>query len=233
MRVIKIFAATLLAGLASLLPAHSDASTAVADTIPQPVVIRAEDFPRYLTLARDSGDYEAARRLAICYIYGTGTDPDMLKAKEWMGRAARHENTEAQYDLGVMYRDGIAMRQNLPDAAYWLRKAARNGHARAQYAVGLLFLEGRGVQADSRIAAENFWRAAEQGDVDAAYRLACMYRDGTGMQKDLSKAWRWFDMAARANYRDAAAQADALKAYAASARRPSATRRPIRRPARR
>lgn len=172
------------------------------------VVIKSSDFPFYLQNA-ERGDSEAQRRVAICYIYGTGTERNAKKGIEWLGKSVNQGNNEAQYDLAVLYRDGIGVAQSDTEALYWFRKSGRNGNPMSHLNLGIIFEEGRGVQQDYRIAIEEYWRAADMGNKAAAYRLACLLRDGKGKGVDNKSAYKWFTAAGE--YKDAAIQAEKLK----------------------
>lgn len=190
-----------------------------AETPDSAIIIKATDFTTYLNGAR-TGDSEAQRRVAICYLYGTGTPRDTKEGIKWLGKAVNQRNTEAQYDLAVVYRDGIGIKQDYNEAHYWFEMAGRHDHPLALLNLGIMAEEGIGMLQDDRIALEQYWRAADRGNREAAYRLACMLRDGRGKPKDLVNAKKWF--VAAGDYKDAPSQA---KAITLPSKSPSAKKR--------
>jgi uncharacterized protein len=87
-------------------------------------------FPLYKKAAL-LGDREAQCNLAIAYLEGLGTKPNLPIGIKWMERAARKSDPKAQYNLGLAYLEGEGVAENLSRARHWLKKAAANGHKRA------------------------------------------------------------------------------------------------------
>lgn len=54
------------------------------------------------------------------------TEPDMEKAIFWLTKAAEHDNTSAQYDLGIRLLEGRGTEKNEQEGIEWLKKSANN-----------------------------------------------------------------------------------------------------------
>ncbi len=82
----------------------------------------------WLKAAADRGHPEAIYQLGMAYLYGRGTIQNYKYALQRFEQAARLNNTEAQYLLGIMHRDGMGVPVNKPLAYAWLNVAASNGN---------------------------------------------------------------------------------------------------------
>lgn len=74
--------------------------------------------------------------------------PDHLRAKEFLEKAARLGEDDAQYLLATMYRDGKGVAKDLEMAARYFSQAANQGHEKAARSLGLAFARGDGVAKD-------------------------------------------------------------------------------------
>lgn len=147
---------------------------------------------------------------------------------EECARLAQSGDADAQYRMGKIYQEGKLVVSDPSEAFYWFKKSASNGNGDACYEVGRCFRYGYGVIPDNRIAAENFWRAAEKGSAEGAYCYAEMLRDGVGVPTDKAKAYKWFAVASKSDYADAAKQAESLKAFSGSGKASKSTPSKIR-----
>ena len=127
-------------------------------------------------VSRNLGMYN----LALCYVQGTGTDPDKTKAFEWMKKLAETDNigeadqepesgsTYGMYNLGLMYQNGFGTKEDAERAYYWYRKAADAGDADGAYMTGWCLENNYGV---SDPALEWYEKAAAGGNAQAAEAL--------------------------------------------------------------
>lgn len=88
-----------------------------------------------LTLAADSGYAQASKALGNAYYYGTGVDASLEKAESYRERAARQNDPEAQYLLGMMLLQSTSDRQNDEKGRQWLEKSATGGYPLARAAL--------------------------------------------------------------------------------------------------
>ncbi|RNC73240.1 MAG: sel1 repeat family protein [Desulfuromonadales bacterium] len=117
--------------------------------------------------AAQRGNSDAAFRLALMYLNGTGTPRNRSEAARYMKMAAERGHQRAQYYLGTFYYEGTGVKEDRQAAALWIRKAAEGGDAEAQYAYGMLLLSGDGVPVDKVTAMEWLGKASRQGNQGA------------------------------------------------------------------
>lgn len=89
------------------------------------------------------------------------------KAAEHFREAARKDEPEAFYMLGLMHQTGQGVTRNYRDAAILYRHIARKGHTRAQVKLADLIAHGRGMKANSRLAYMWYEIAARSGELSA------------------------------------------------------------------
>ena len=87
---------------------------------------------KLLHQAADGLSAPAAVQLGRCHELGIGVQADADKAFDWYWAAARMENAEACYRLGLMLLEGRGCKPNTQKATKWFRKAAEKKHAKAQ-----------------------------------------------------------------------------------------------------
>jgi TPR repeat protein len=69
-------------------------------------------------------------------------DRDMTRAASLFAMAAKQEDADAQYYLGLCYEQGLGVPSNPCKAADLYRQSAGAGHARAYHSLALLFETG-------------------------------------------------------------------------------------------
>lgn len=221
----KVFRATLILALPLLpfTASHCAASTAItpkaaaAKTMPAPAKAQqkaqapqdklaaakaAFDKQDYRTaLARlkpqaERGNAQAQYLAALCCQRGSkGFDADPKQAFDWMGKAARQGDAQAQLALAVMYYDGKGTEFSHKDAAEWFGKAAEQGLPEAQFNYGFMFSRGRGVEKDFTKAQEWWLKAARQGHADAMLFTGSLYEHGDGVAQSDVEAMKWYILA--------------------------------------
>ncbi len=142
----------------------------------------------FLSMEQDMADDKLYYRLGSMNLTGTGTEVDLEKARDYLEKAAKLENTDALYGLGKLHLqkdyDGYD-----PDlAARYLEEAAQHDHAYAQYRLGKLLLSGDGVMPEPKRAEALLTRSMEQGNLYAAYTLGKAYLSGEQLPMNVSKA---------------------------------------------
>ena len=104
--------------------------------------------------AKDSGDYETARKefiklakkgddkamieVALMYHTGQGVKQDYSQAMDWYLKAFAKGNGDAYSNIGVMYRDGLGVETNLPIAyaLFYITHMRELGTDDTQYRAG-------------------------------------------------------------------------------------------------
>lgn len=66
------------------------------------------------------------------YVHGKGVEKDLKEAFKWFSRAAKQNDPDFQYDLGIMYAKGKGIQQNMQEALIWMKRAAEQGNQNAQ-----------------------------------------------------------------------------------------------------
>ena len=127
------------------------------------------------------------------------------EAVEWLLKAAKGCNHEAQFVLGRMYINGDRVSKNVVEGLKLLHEAAAygeliagynfDGYADAQYFLGNLYSSGDGVPIDKSKAVEWYHAAAVQNHVRAQIHLGMMYADGDGVRQDYVHAHSWLSAA--------------------------------------
>lgn len=82
----------------------------------------------WIKAAADRGHPDAVYQLGMAYLYGRGTLQNYNYAHRRFEQAARLNNHEAQYLLGIMHRDGMGVPVSRELAYAWLNIAASNGN---------------------------------------------------------------------------------------------------------
>lgn len=125
---------------------------------------------------------------------------DYASALKWFQDAAKQDNAQAQFNLGVMYHQGNGVSKNFAKAFIWYQKAANQGHPVAQTNIGYMYLNGDVVEKNYTEALKWFNKAAEQGNAMAQSNIGFMYMNGYGVPKDYSEAIKWLRKAAEQDY---------------------------------
>lgn len=174
----------------------------------------------YYKKAADGGNAEGAFAVGEAYRYGTLADTDLALALHFYTRAAsfghekaKERENEIRDAISVMYEQGrAAVREgNYAEGARRFKLSADMGHAAAACFFGALCAEGVGVAKDTRLAVHYYRKAAELGNLDAIYRLGIAYAEGTGVNRDFKAAESFLDIAAKQNFKDAAAFVEKIK----------------------
>ena len=82
----------------------------------------------WIKTAADRGHPDAIYQLGMAYLYGRGTIQNYKYAQQRFEQAAKLNNHEAQYLLGIMHRDGMGVPVSRDLAYAWLNIAASNGN---------------------------------------------------------------------------------------------------------
>ena len=82
----------------------------------------------WIKAAADRGHPDAIYQLGMAYLYGRGTIQNYKYAQQRFEQAAKLNNHEAQYLLGIMHRDGMGVPVSRDLAYAWLNIAASNGN---------------------------------------------------------------------------------------------------------
>jgi len=166
-----------------------------------------------------AGNAEAEYMVGEMTADGLGTDRSAQVAADWYKLAARHGYLPAETTLALLYLygsgdagDPAAIEADPSKALPYLKTAADGGDKTAQYLLGDLYFEGGSVPQDYDLAYAYTIKAAERGVVGAEFNAGLMTARGLGTVADPAAAYRWFALAARAQYPGAAHNRDAIRA---------------------
>lgn len=116
---------------------------------------------------------------------------DFKMAIPLLQKAAKLNNAESQYNLGVSYENGIEVKQNMKEAIYWYLKSAEQNWNDALYRMMLIYANGNGVKKDLKKAFSYALQCANYNDATCMFNVISSYKDGLGTDKDSSKMFEW------------------------------------------
>jgi TPR repeat protein/HEAT repeat protein len=159
---------------------------------------------QWLTLSGEAGYVPALSMLGRIYAYGSGTQPDSVKSRQFLTAAAVKNDAAAQLMLGQDFLFGNASTEAKSQGVAWIRKAALQANADGQFMMGVIYLNGLGIERDIDEAVVWFRRAAAQGSKDAKYSLGQIYHTGVaGVGVDQAEAVKWYLEAAKLGQHEA------------------------------
>ena len=159
--------------------------------------------PRLLARAR-AGDVAAQTELGGSLYFARPARK--RQAMFWWQKAARADDTKAQYFLARCYDQGIGVRRDSWKARAWWERAAALGCVPALRELGVACAEGKGGPRDRARAKRLYGRAAAAGDEQAMCALGKVYAEGLGVPKSVRRAFEWFRKAAARGDGEAALQ---------------------------
>jgi len=159
---------------------------------------------RWYELAANQGHADAQYQLALIY---SGSDwkysveksvpIDMVKAREWAAKAARHGSSRAQTAYGAILLKGGNTTKDYAEALSWLRKSAQQADPEAFVLIGDIYAAGAGVDKNYPQAITWYRKAIDSADSQVAYgRLGNMYEEGLGVPLDKTQALQFYEKAA-------------------------------------
>ncbi len=97
-----------------------------------------------LTLLRNAagrGYVDAMKRLSRLYASGEGVKQDFRAAFDWMMKAAKAKDAEAEYATGLAYAQGLGVQKDIAKARAWLSRSAAGGNRSADAVLTSLHAE--------------------------------------------------------------------------------------------
>lgn len=183
----------------TIFEAEPDESNAVEITVEQakagdeevdPEEILVQRFEALLAKA-SAGDAEAQSGVGVCYINGEGVERDYEMAMQWFQKAAKQQNSSAEYYIGFMYGEGLGLKRDYVAALEWYEKSAAQNDPKGFFGIGSLYYRGKGIKRDYITALGYFQRAAGLDYGEAYAYLGIMYEKGQGVEKDLNTAFQY------------------------------------------
>lgn len=158
---------------------------------------RETAFKCFLNAAQ-KGHIKANHQLGVMFELGFGTEINIQKAIAYYQIAADHNFNPSSHKLGCMYLHGINTPEDYDKGMFYLERASDNGYGESQLELGLVYKEEKELET----AIAYLTKAAEQY-AEAQFELAEIY-EMTGPHQNLTKAYFWFQEAAKNGYEEAA-----------------------------
>jgi len=133
-------------------------------------------------------------KLILAYQEGSGTDPDQVKAFEWMLKAVNMDLPieDFYYDIALAYRDGIGTPVNLEEFRKFMEKASEVGeNIEAMFQLSQAYEKGEFGAISHRDSFIWTYKMAEAGDPGAMIVVSRAYKTGKGVDKNSEKFKEW------------------------------------------
>lgn len=146
----------------------------------------------------------AMKKIAECYLQGTGVSDDPNIAVAWMESAFHIGNdSDAAHDLAVIYEYGkYGVEVDVVVAAEWFQRAAELGHVEAMVELGLCYELGCGVEQSDGQALDWYTKAADLGHATAKFSVGEIFEEARGVPQSDEEACLWYYRAALAGCDD-------------------------------
>ncbi len=147
-------------------------------------------YQGFLSLEQSMADDKLYYRLGQMNLAGTGTNCNVLRAKQYFEKAVALDNIDALYGLGKLYLKKDAEDYDPQKAVSCLIEAAKHGHDYAQYTLGRLYLRGEDVPKNISYAMRWLEEAVTKENQHAEYLLGKTLLTGADVEQDLLRAER-------------------------------------------
>lgn len=124
-------------------------------------------------------------------------------AVEWLSKAAKQNNRDAQFWLAYCYYHGFGTEQNHEASFELFKQSAGQGSSDAMVFIALSYLKGKGVESNDSRALHWLNKAVELNNDYAIYLMGFMHASGKAVTKNLKTAFGWYEKAAYLNNADA------------------------------
>ena len=147
----------------------------------------------------DSSGNEADYNYEKAKEFQEGPNKNPIKAANYMGKAARAGNTNAQYEYGLMLKEAQGVVQDITQAYEFIKLAADDNHVNAQLAYAKMLSRNNELSE----ATKYMKVAADNSCAEAQYYFSNMLKNGLGIQKNESESIKYLEKAANNNYPEA------------------------------
>jgi len=140
----------------------------------------------------------AMKKIAECYLDGTGVSEDPDVAVAWIESAFHIGNdSDAAHDLAMIYEYGKhGVKVDVVVAAEWFQRAAELGHVEAMVELGLCYELGCGVEQSDEQALDWYTKAANLGHATAKFSVGEIFEEARGVPQSDEEACIWYYRAA-------------------------------------
>ena len=144
-----------------------------------------------------------------------GVEQSYDKAIEYYEKAAKLNDSEAQFNLGHLFLNGEGVPVDKKRAFDLFQKSARFGNPIAQFTLGVMYQNGVDelIEKDVNKCIQMYKKASDKGYEQAQFNLALLYLNGDqdgGIQVNKEKAMQLFECAAKQGNEEAMLYLDSL-----------------------
>ena len=154
---------------------------------------RLEEGFKMLQTAANNGNILAQFRIALCYMFGYGTNQDEKKAFKIFEKLSAENYPNAVYMLGSFYisDNGIFVKRDISKGWELIKKASLGGSPFAQYEVAIQMCANTPNNEFTPEVISLLQSSADGGDLRAQYLLALAYAKGEGGNADIEKSMNY------------------------------------------
>ena len=140
----------------------------------------------------------AMKKIAECYLEGTGVTQNSNIAVAWMEAAFRiGRDSDSAHNLALLYeygRHGVEV--DVVAAAEWFELAAEEGNVESMVELGLCYELGCGVEQSDEHALDWYTKAAHLGHATAKFSMGEIFEEARGVPQSDEEACIWYYRAA-------------------------------------
>lgn len=141
-----------------------------------------------------NGNRDHIVNLIIAYQVGNGTDPDQVKAFEWLLKAVKLDPPieSLYYDIALAYRDGLGTSVDLEEFGRFMEKASEvDKNTEAMFQLAQAYEKGTFGNISLRDSFNWTYKMAEGGDPGAMIVVSRAFKTGRGVIKSPQKFRHW------------------------------------------
>jgi hypothetical protein len=167
--------------------------------MPQANIVLPQEFMPILDALPDAADYLKQSDIDMKLFERTNED-----IFSWALKAAKQDDTEGLYELGVFFGTGDVVSQDYKKSREYFDKAHQKGNLDATFQLGVYSMFGFGIEEDIHRALKYFEQAAAKGHAEAAAWAGQIYERGTdGITINHKKAFDLYMIAAEQDNEEA------------------------------
>lgn len=146
----------------------------------------------------------AMKKVAECYLDGTGVESNASAVVAWMETAYFVGNdSDAAHDMGIFYEKGQhGIDIDVVAAAEWFERGAELNNVESMVEFGLCYEIGAGVEQDDEKALDWFTKAANLGHSLAKFSVGEIFEEARGVPQSDTEACIWYFDAAQSGCQD-------------------------------
>jgi hypothetical protein len=164
----------------------------------KPLTIPKENNSNKNTKIVASEETSAMKKIAECYLEGTGVSQDAAVAVAWMETAYYIGNdSDAAHEMAVIYEYGrYGVEIDVVAAAEWFERSAKLGNVGSMVELGLCYELGAGVEQNDEEALDWYTKAANLGCATGKFSVGEIFEEARGVPQSDAEACIWYYSAA-------------------------------------